>query len=138
MIFEEIKQIKESPEDLRKFGLTVGIVLAIIAGVMYWNEKSSYLYFSIAASLLIISGIIFPKLLKPINKAWMALAVVLGWFMTRVILSILFYITITPISLLAKLFGKKFLNLKIDKSAFTYWEKRQQKNFDPLDYEKQF
>lgn len=137
MIIEEIKQIKESKKDLRKFGLTISAALLIIGILLFWFEKPGYIYFLVLGLVLILSALLFPSLLKPLNKIWMTLAIILGWVMTRVILSILFYFVLTPIGLIAKLFGKKFLNLEIDQTLNTYWEKRESKN-DRLNYEKQF
>jgi hypothetical protein len=138
MLKEEFKHIKETKKDLRKFGLTVGIVLAVIGTLLFYLEKSSAIYFTIIGGLLILLGILLPQLLKPINKVWMGLAIVLGFIMTRVILTTLFYLVITPIGFLAKIFGKKFMLLKCDKSAKTYWEKLSVIHKKPIDYERQF
>ena len=138
MLKEEFKHIKETKKDLRKFGLTVGIVLAAIGTLLFYFEKSSAIYFIIIGGLLILLGILLPQLLKPLNKIWMGLAIVLGFIMTRVILTTLFYLVITPIGLLAKIFGKKFMLLKYDKSAKTYWEKRSIIQKKQIDYERQF
>jgi len=138
MLKEEFKHIKEAKKDLRKFGLTVGIVLAAIGTLLFYFEKSSAIYFTIIGGLLILLGILLPQLLKPINKVWMGLAIVLGFIMTRVILTTLFYLVITPIGFLAKIFGKKFMLLKYDKSAKTYWEKRSIIQKKQIDYERQF
>lgn len=78
------------------------------------------------------------KLLKLIQKIWMSLGVLIGWFVTRLILIILFYLIITPIGLLAKLFGKDFLNRKFDKTAGSYWIIRKSTGFDKKSYENQF
>ncbi len=83
-------------------------------------------------------GLAAPIILWPLQKIWMMVAVILGWVMTRIILSILFYLVITPISLLGRLFGKRFLDLKIDRSATSYWIKRENKPTEPADFEKQF
>jgi hypothetical protein len=138
MLKEEFKHIKETKKDLRKFGLTVGIVLAAIGTLLFYFEKSSAIYFTIIGGLLILLGILLPQLLKPINKVWMGMAIVLGFIMTRVILTTLFYLVITPIGFLAKIFGKKFMILKYDKSAKTYWEKRSNIQKKQIDYERQF
>jgi len=138
MLKKEFKNIKETKEDLRKFGLTVGIVLAAIGTLLFYFEKSSAIYFTIIGGLLILLGILLPQLLKPINKVWMGLAIVLGFIMTRVILTTLFYLVITPIGFLAKIFRKKFMLLKYDKSAKTYWEKRSIIPKKQIDYERQF
>jgi len=68
----------------------------------------------------------------------MTLALLLGWFTSRVILTILFYLVLTPIGFIAKIFGKKFLSLKIDDGAKSYWEKREVKSTDLTEYERQF
>ena len=138
MILEEIKSIKETKEDLRKFGYTVGGALLIISGLLFWFEKASYIYFAVPGLLLILGGLIVPQLLRPLNKVWMTLAILLGWVMTRVILSILFYLVITPIGLIAKIARKDFLNLKLDKHQESYWVKRERKSLKPIDYERQF
>jgi polyferredoxin len=138
MISEEIKNIKESNKDLRKFGITVGAAFIIIAAFLFWKQSDIYFYFGIAGLFLFLAGLISPVILKPVNKAWMVLAILMGWLMTRVILTILFFVILTPISFLSKLFRKDFLNLKIDHNKESYWEKREEKKLSPADYEKQF
>jgi hypothetical protein len=138
MIKDEIKNIKQSPKDLRKFGLTVGTVLLLIAFFLIWKHGPSQFYFLYIGAFLVLAGFLFPSILRPLNKAWMTLAVLLGWVMTRVILSLLFYLVITPISLIARISGKHFLDLKIDKTRATYWEKRKNVPSSPVDYERQF
>jgi predicted permease len=138
MLKEEFKHIKETKKDLRKFGLTVGSVLVLIAAVLFYFEKSSSVYFAVIGAVLILTAVIYPKILKLLNKIWMGLAVLLGFVMSRVIIAILFYLVLTPIGLLAKLFGKKFMDLKYDKSAESYWEIRSIKEKKQLDYERQF
>jgi hypothetical protein len=138
MLKEEFKNIKEKKKDLRQFGLTIGSVLLIIGAFLYYFEKSSPFYFIIIGGALLLLAIVYPNVLKPLNKVWMGLAIVLGFVMSRIILTVLFYLVLTPIGLLAKIFGKKFMNLKYDESAETYWEKRTIKEKNHLDYERQF
>ena len=125
MLKEEIKNIKEDKTTLRKFGLTVGTVLLLVGIVLYLTGKSSSVVFGGAGVLLILFGLILPNILKPLNKVWMTLAVILGWFMSRLILFILFYIVITPIGFFLRIAGKDFLNLRTDKNSDSYWEKRE-------------
>ena len=138
MIKEEFKQIKESKKDLRKFGLTVGGVLVLIAVLLFYFEKQSVIYFAVVGVFLVLAGLIYPRILKPLNKVWMGLAITLGFIMSRLILMILFYLVLTPIAFIARVFGKKFMVLKFDKSAMTYWEKRSIIQKKPIDYERQF
>jgi hypothetical protein len=138
MLKEEFKHIKETKKDLRKFGLTVGGVLIFIAALLFYFDKSSAIYFAVIGGSLFVSGLVIPQILKPINKIWMGLAIVLGFFMSRLILTVLFYLVLTPISFVAKLVGKKFMILKYDKSTKTYWEKRTIIQKKSIDYERQF
>jgi hypothetical protein len=138
MLKGEFKNIQETKKDLRKFGFSVGIVLDAIGIILFYFEKSSAIYFAVFGGLLILLGIVFPQLLKPLNKIWMGLAIILGFIMTRVILSILFYLVITPIGFIAKLFGKKFMDLNYNKSAKSYWERRTIIQKKPIDYDRQF
>jgi len=138
MLKEEFQHIKESQKDLSKFGLTVGGVLLAIGLVLFYFEKPAAIYFAVIGGFLILFGALFPKVLKPLNKIWMSLAIILGFIMSRVILTILFYLILTPIAILAKLVGKKFMVLKFDKSANTYWEKRTNISKKQIDYDRQF
>lgn len=138
MLLEEIKNIKSTKSDLRKFGITVGIVVGLIAGLLWYRDKDNYSIFAVISFVLIFFGLILPVVLKPLQKAWMTFAVILGWFMTRVILSVLFYIVFTSIGFISKLFGKQFLDLKMDESKQSYWIQRERKAVEKERYEKQF
>ncbi len=138
MLLEEIKNIKSEKKDLRNFGITFGVVLGLLAGALWWKEKDTYTLFLIISAAFFFFGLVLPGLLKPLQKVWMALAVVMGFIMTRVILSILFYFVFTSIGLIGRLFGKKFLDLKIDTSKKSYWSYRKQGEFDKDRCEKQF
>jgi hypothetical protein len=74
--------------------------------------------------------------LRGVFRVWMGVAVVLGYFMSRIILSLLFYLVVTPIGLAMKLMGKDVLNEKWDRKAESYWIKRDKKTFDKKRYEK--
>jgi len=138
MIVEEIKTIKSGKSDLCQFGITMGIVLILFGGLFLWCDKDYYIYLFIIAAAFIILGLAVPFVLKPIHKVWMTISIILGWIMTRVILSILFYLVVTPTSWLARLFGKRFLDLKIDKNARSYWIPKKELKVNKADYEKQF
>ena len=137
-MIEEIKNIKSEKSDLRKFGIIVGIVLLIIAGFFFLKEKESFQLFLTIGTVLFVTGIVIPFTLKPIYWVWMVFSTILGWFMTRVILSLLFYVVFTPIGLIARLFGKQFLDLKQNHSQQSYWNMRTAETSNTQNYEKQF
>ena len=136
-MIEEFKNIPNSNKDIRSFGITIGIILFIISGLLMYSGKESYQLIAIAASIFIGLGLILPVLLKPIYFVWMTFAAILGWVMTRVILSLVFYLIMTPIGLLTKLLGEDFLALKKIKSD-SYWNYRDSSEELNQNYEKQF
>jgi hypothetical protein len=83
-------------------------------------------------------GLAFPRVLQPIHRAWMALALVLSWVMTRVILALTFYLMITPLGLLMRLFGYRFLDLSWGDSRETFWHSRPDQEPQAKYYERQF
>ena len=120
-MFDELKTIKSGKKELREFGLTIGIILVILGAVALWRGKEIYPYFLTIGALFIILGLMLPGILKPLQKIWMGFSVIVGFFMSRLILCILFYVAITPIGLIMRLFGKDLLEQKIDKARDSYW-----------------
>ena len=137
-MFEEIKNIKSEKSDLRNFGIIIGIILLIISGFLFWKEKESFQIFLAIGIVLFLTAIALPSVLKPVYWIWMIFAIILGWFMTRVILSLLFYVVFTSIGLTLRLFGKQFLELRWDKSKESYWNFRTNEHRQNENYEKQF
>ena len=137
-IIEEIKNIKGDKSDWKKFGITMAVILAIIGFDLLWKKNHYYGYFFFPAAAFLITGVFLPSVLKPVYKAWIALSVVMGFIMTKVIMVIIFYLIVTPIGLIASLTGKKFLDMKIDKNAKSYWIVRERMQKVKSDYERQF
>ncbi len=138
MIIEEIKKIKSGPKELRNFGMTLGIALGVLGCLFLWRGKAFYVYFFIIAAAFLLAAFTVRSILKPFQKVWMSLSILLGWCMTRVILVILFYGILTPIGLIARLCGKDFLDKKIDRHANSYWVLRTAPAPDKKSYEQQF
>jgi hypothetical protein len=143
MLSQELKSITSSPRELKKFGLTMAAALAIIGGLLLWRHKDYYLYFFVLSALFLPAGFFTPAILKPVHKLWMSSAVIMGWFVTRLILVTLFYFVLTPTALLLRILGKDILDLKLKKGpAESYWIPRPAPSNGPAgrkqDYEKQF
>lgn len=138
MLKEELKHIDKSDEAVKKTGITVGIVLILISLLLWYLGKTTFVYFSIAGGLFVIFALIAIPVLRPLHKLWMMLALAMGFVMSRVILTLLYYFVLTPIGLFAKIVGKKFMPLGFDKNASSYWEKRENMVTQQIDYERQF
>jgi len=137
MITQLISEIKTTRKETRNFGITIGLILLVIGAILFWKTNTSYLIFIIIGLVLLVSGLTIPIILKPIYFIWMVFSAILGWIMTRVILSILYYAIMTPIRLISRLFGKQFIELRWDKSKRSYWNYRSSKT-EIASYEKQF
>jgi polyferredoxin len=135
---EDIQQLKTGRRDLRKFGLTVGAVFVGLGLLFLFRHKARTPYFVGAGLGLMFFGAVLPRALKWIYLAWMSIALALGFVVAHVILTVFFFLVVTPIGLLARATGKDFLSLKLNRSAPTYWIRRQPKPRTAADYERQF
>ena len=129
--------MKTGPRDLRKFGLMVGGILALLGLWFWWRGKPYAAGCLIPGILLTAAGLIFPKLLKYVYLGWMSASIVLGFVVSHIILSVFFFLVVSPLALAGRVAGKDFLNLKIDRAARTYWVPRPKRK-DRQGYEQQF
>ncbi len=135
-IFSELQNIKSTRAELKKFGLSVGGGLLTISIFIFLTKDRLPTTLLLISIFLIISGHFLPAILKPIQKLWMGLALILGFISTRVILTLLFIIAVIPTGLIAKLFNYDPLQLK--KKQKSYWKKVSNASSNPKYYEKQF
>lgn len=125
-VLDEIGGLDTSEKGLRKFGYTVGLVFILITAFLAYKnyvQNVQYLLGSIAI-FLIVFAFLYPMMLKKIYRVWMTIAFTMGWFVSRVLLGVLFYTVITPIGIIARISGKEFLNLKMKKDKQSYWIRR--------------
>lgn len=121
MIRKELKSLKIGKKTLRNFGLLFFVVSAAMGGLSYWRGSSNWRWFIGGSGLFLILGLFLPFLLKPFYKAWMIFAFLLGWVMTRIIVTLTFFLIFTPVGFVLRILGKDLLNEKIDRSVRTYW-----------------
>ena len=127
-----------SKAELRKFGLTVGGAFAVFGAISWWrgHELPPRVLWTLAA-LLMVPGAVAPAVLGPVHRVWMAFATVLGHVNTRIILTVLFYLVMTPVGLIMRLFRDPLDRSLRDRST-TQWIKRESQPVDPGRYERQF
>ena len=139
MAWQELRELKTGARELRKFGLVVGGVFAALGLVMAARGKGHFPWFLAPGLGLLALGAALPKALKPVYIAWMGLALALGWVVSHLVLTLFFFLVITPVGRAASLLGKDFLRVKLDRQAPTYWLARERpKTKAPSDYEKQY
>jgi len=123
----------------REFGLIVGCVFLLLS--VWWLYRGKFPNFShltlYLGAMLVLLGLIFPRALVWPNKAWMALAEVLSFVTTRIILGFVFFAIVTPIGVAKRLFGWDPLHRRAGASK-SYWKPYSQRQRDPRHYEKMF
>jgi len=122
---EEFRSIDVSNRAVRQFGALMGAI-AVLAAVWLtwkagWEITQSAVITAASGGLFATVGLVFPLLLRPVYRLWMMLAVVLGFIMTRVILTGVFTLVVTPIGLSMRLLGKDPLAKHPDMEMDSYW-----------------
>jgi hypothetical protein len=121
----------------REFGLIVGGILILMSG--WWLYRSRFE--SVAqvllpfGSLLFVFAVVWPRLLVLPNRAWMALAAVLSYISTRVILAFVFFFVLTPIGLVKRAMGWDPLHRRAQADA-SYWHPCRERS--PRHFEKMY
>ena len=114
------------------------IPCAIGAHLIYWRD-SPYGYVWFGIGLALFAARFIPRLFKYIFRKWVAFSIIIGYFISRILLTLIFFLVITPTGLLMKLFGKDPMDRKIDDQISTYWIKHEQPSDSTIErYKKQF
>ena len=111
----------------RSFGLLFFVVFLVIALWPLTKKSEINLYLISIALIFFVLGILNSKILSPLNKAWIKLGEILGRIVAPVVMAIVYFIILTPISLLVRLFGKDLIGMKFSNDIKSYWVKRKKK-----------
>ena len=110
-----------SQKELRTFGLILAagfFAIAMIPAVFrHIGPGRVWLLLSIASAM---TGLLSPNLLRSVYRWWMVLGNILGWVNTRILLSLIFYLVVTPVKLIMSVAGNDPMNRKFDPKADTY------------------
>jgi len=123
----------------REFGLIVGGAFTLLGS--WWMYRGKFptvaqvvVPFGI---LLVLLGLVVPRILVYPNKAWMKLAEGMSYVSTRIILAIVFFGVLTPIGLIKRAMGWDPLHRRSD-ARDSYWQPYSKRQLDPRHYEKMF
>tara|TARA_B100001778_G_C18397434_1_gene542637 strand:+ start:53 stop:433 length:381 start_codon:yes stop_codon:yes gene_type:complete len=114
----------KSQSSNKSFGLLFFVVFLIIGLWPLKNGENINFYFITASIIFLLLGLINSKLLTPLNKSWIKLGEILGIIIAPIIMALVYFIILTPISIIVRIFGKDLLNLKFLKEKESYWIKR--------------
>ena len=114
----------KSQSSNRSFGLLFFIVFLIIGLWPLKNGDNLNLYFSVTSLIFLILGLLNSKLLSPLNKIWIKFGEILGVIIAPIIMALVYFVILTPVSLVVRVFGKDILGLKFINKQQTYWINR--------------
>tara|TARA_B100000401_G_C52179738_1_gene427213 strand:- start:29 stop:412 length:384 start_codon:yes stop_codon:yes gene_type:complete len=107
----------------RSFGIVFFVVFLLIAFYPLFQGNDLRIWSLIISLIFLTLGLLNSKILSPLNKMWFKLGLFLGKIISPLIMGIIFFIVVTPIGIIMRLFNKDLLNLKYNKEK-SYWIKR--------------
>ena len=110
----------ENKSTNRSFGLVFFVVFFIIGLYPIFNSDDVRVWSLIISFIFLILGFFNSKILTPLNKLWFKFGIILGKFISPLVMGIIFFFVVTPIGLLMRIIGKDVLNLKFNKDK-SYW-----------------
>jgi len=114
----------KSKNSNRSFGLLFCIVFLVVGLWPLTNGNTAHVYLILVSLLFLILGLINSKILSPLNKSWVKVGEILGKVIAPIIMFLVYFIVLTPISLIVRIFGKDLIGLKFSKKQDTYWIKK--------------
>ena len=108
----------------RSFGI---LFFLVFLGFGLWpltKEMSPNIYLIIISVIFLILGLLNSKLLSPLNNLWIKFGEILGKVIAPIVMAVVYFLILTPISLLVRLFGKDLIEMKFNNNVKSYFIKR--------------
>jgi hypothetical protein len=107
----------------RSFGIVFFIVFLLISFYPLLKNENISTWSLIISLVFLILGLVKSKILSPLNRLWFKFGLLLGKIFSPLVMGTIFFVVVTPIGLLMRLFNKDLLNLKLNKKK-SYWIKK--------------
>jgi len=108
----------------KSFGLVFSIVFLIISLLPLLNDGNIRIWSMVLATIFFSLGLLNSSILNPLNKIWFKFGILLGNFISPIVMGIVFFVVVTPTSLIMRILGKNLLGLKKDNTKRSYWLER--------------
>ena len=112
------KKIKVSSN--KSFGIVFSIFFLLVSIYLLLNNDSIYYWSLLVSFIFLVLGLMNSKILSPLNLLWFKFGILLGKIVSPIVMGVIFFLVVTPISIILKIFGKDILNLKFNNNK-TYW-----------------
>jgi hypothetical protein len=125
------------PSD-RSFGFVFSAAFLLAFTALLYLGHGGHWWALLMSALFLAAALLKPALLSALNRAWARFGALLHAIVNPVLLGIIYFLIVTPTGLLMRLFGKDPLRLRIERSAESYWIKRDPAGPNPESLPRQF
>ena len=125
------------PSD-RSFGFTFAVVFSLLGGWLWWKASRYGLPLVGVGAAFALVAMLLPRVLRPLNIAWMWFGALLNMIVSPVIMGLIFFLVFTPVSLFFRLTGRDALRRRFDRALPSYWLNRTPPGPDGASLPRQF
>lgn len=126
-----------APGSARSFGWLMTVILLVLTGMAYAHDNLLYAPLAGGAAAFALLALLAPRVLGPLNRAWLALGLLLGRLITPVIMGLIYFGLVTPLAVLARWRGVDPMRRRWDAAAPSYRIRRDPPGPDPATMERQ-
>lgn len=108
----------------RKFGVLFCVVFGVLGTYLWRRHADWYPASFVLSGLFLLTSLLFPDILRPLNRAWMKFALVLNMVVSPVVLGVLYFVVFTPVAVFMRIRKRDVLNRRFDPADISYWSPR--------------
>ena len=116
----------KSNNNNKSLGLLFFFVFIIISFWPLLNGGNVRIWSIVIAIIFLTLALVKPQILNPLTKLWIKFGELIGKIISPIVIGLIYFVILTPIGLLMRIFNKDLLNLKFSKKN-SYWIKRETK-----------
>jgi Saxitoxin biosynthesis operon protein SxtJ len=125
------------PSD-RSFGLTFAVVCTLAGGLMLWKGNDRAIVAFSLAAIFLLAAVVYPRVLHPLNIAWMTLGHLLNKVVSPIVMGVIFFGLVTPVAAIMRLRGRDVLRRRFEPTGRSYWIERNPPGPDGSTFPQQF
>jgi len=110
--------------EIRKFGVVALVFFGVLCGLGIWKAKPIPIWLFGTLAFLGLCFLVIPGPMRPVHAGWLRVAYFIGKVITTLMLTLTYFLVITPAAFLKRIFGGRPLPVKPDPSASSYWMDR--------------
>jgi hypothetical protein len=112
---------KLKPGSEKSFGIVFSIVFLIISLYFFFQSGQYYVWTMLASILFVLLAFTAPKILTVPNRLWFNFGIIIGAVVAPIVMTLVYLISIFPIGIIMRLFGKDLLNQRLNRNSNSYW-----------------